>query len=853
MSHKSDVAPLIKSFVNFLPNQFNTQIKFLRSDNGNEFLSLRSFLISKGIEFQSSCVSTPQQNGVVERKHRHILQVARALLFQSNMPIRFWGECVSTAVYLINRLPNSLLSHISPFERLYGHPPTYDHLRVFGCLCYATVVQKISKFAPRAKCCVFLGYPTGQKGYKLLDLESHKIFVSRDVRFHENIFPYKKIPSPNTFPIPAPNLHYNPSSTHDIDPLTHDIAQDIDTLDPLAQNLTHATEPLPPELTPDNPAPSPTPSAIPTPATISAPSPSRQSTRPRAPPKWHSDYQMHFADSTASPPSSSPVSCSSKGTRHPLSSFLSYSRLSPSHYSFLTSISSIREPTTYDQAILDPKWQAAMQAELDALARNNTWSLVPLPADHKPIGCKWVYKIKYNSDGSIERYKARLVAKGYTQVEGVDYLETFSPTAKLTTVRCLLAVAASRNWFIHQMDVHNAFLQGDLDEVVYMDVPLGLRRQGEHMVCRLNKSLYGLKQASRNWFAKFSCAIQKAGFIQSKADYSLFTKSDSNTFTAVLIYVDDIIVTGNNAQAIKSLKDFLFQQFHIKDLGDLKYFLGIEVSRSKKGIFISQRKYALDILSDVGLLGSRPTTFPMETYLKLSPDEGDPLHDPTKYRRLVGRLIYLTVTRPDLVYSVQILSQFMQNPRKPHWEAALRVLRFIKGNVGQGLFFPSSNDVILKAYCDSDWASCETTRRSISGFCVFLGDALISWKSKKQTTVARSSAEAEYRAMAATCLEITWLRYILQDLKIPQSKPASLFCDNQAALHIAKNPVFHERTKHIEIDCHIVREKLQAGVIAPSYVQSRSQLADILTKPLGKEQFQYLSGKLGLHDIHSPT
>lgn len=494
-----------------------------------------------------------------------------------------------------------------------------------------------------------------------------------------------------------------------------------------------------------------------------------------------------------------------------------------------------------------------MQTELDALARNNTWSLVSLPASHQPIGCKWVYKIKYNFDGSIERYKSRLVAKGYTQVEGVDYLETFSPTAKLTTVRCLLAVAASRNWIIHQMDVHNAFLQGDLDEVVYMDIPLGLRRQGENLVCRLNKSLYGLKQASRNWFAKFSCVIQKAGFTQSKADYSLFTKSEGSTFIAVLIYVDDIIVTGNNAQTIKSLKDFLFQQFHIKDLGNLKYFLGIEVSRSQKGIFISQRKYAFDILNDVGLLGSRPNSFPMEAYLKLNPDDGDPLHDPTKYRRLVGRLIYLTVTRPDLVYSVQILSQFMQNPRKPHWEAALRVLRFIKGNPGPGLFFPSFNDPTLKAYCDSDWVGCETTRRSISGFCVFLGDSLISWKSKKQTNVARSAAEAEYRAMAATCLEITWIRHILQDLKVPQNQPTSLFCDNQAALHIAKNPVFHERTKHIEIDCHIVREKLQAGVIAPSYVQSKSQLADIFTKPLGKEQFQYLSGKLGLHEIHSPT
>ncbi|RVW75421.1 Retrovirus-related Pol polyprotein from transposon RE1 [Vitis vinifera] len=420
-----------------------------------------------------------------------------------------------------------------------------------------------------------------------------------------------------------------------------------------------------------------------------------------------------------------------------------------------------------------------MSTELQALERNNTWEMVPLSPGHKPIGCRWVYKIKYHSDGTIERYKARLVAKGYTQVAGIDYQETFSPTAKLTTLRCLLTVAASKNWYIHQLDVHNAFLHGNLQEEVYMTPPPGLRRQGENLVCRLRKSIYGLKQASRNWFSTFTATVKSAGYIQSKADYSLFTKSQGNKFTAILIYVDDILLT--------------------------------EFSRSKKGIFMSQRKYALDILQDTGLTGVKPEKFPMEQNLKLTDEDGELLHDPSRYQRLVGRLIYLTVTRPDIVYSVRTLSQFMNTPRKPHWEAALRVLRYIKGSPGQGLFLPSENNLTLSAFCDSDWGGCRMSRRSVSGYCVFLGSSLISWKSKKQTNVSRLSAEAEYRAMANTCLELTWLRYILKDLKVELDKPAPLFCDNQAALYIVTNPVFHERTKHIEIDCHIVREKFKLG------------------------------------------
>jgi hypothetical protein len=523
--------------------------------------------------------------------------------------------------------------------------------------------------------------------------------------------------------------------------------------------------------------------------------------------------------------------------------------LSPSYKHFSLSVSSHIEPKFYHQAVTSPQWREAMAAEIQALEANQTWTVTELPAGKHPIGCKWVYKIKHKPNGEVERYKARLVAKGYTQREGLDYSDTFSPVAKLTTVRVLLALASIHGWHLHQLDVNNAFLHGSLDEEIYMKLPPGLVVKGASPVCKLQKSLYGLKQASRQWFSKFSSTLLSHGFTQSKSDYSLFTRVQGSIFIALLVYVDDIVIASNNASAISVLTNFLNSAFKLKDLGPLRFFLGLEIARSSKGISVSQRKYTLEILEDTGTLAAKPASVPMEPNTKLSREEGDLLTDPTSYRRLVGRLVYLTITRPDISYSVQLLSQFMDSPRKPHMDAATKVLRYLKSSPGQGIFFPANSSMHLKGFCDSDWAGCPDTRRSITGFCVFLGTSLISWKSKKQHTVSRSSAEAEYRSMAALTCELTWLRALLKDLQFTHSQPALIFCDSQAAIHIAANPVYHERTKHIEIDCHIVRDKLDAGLIRTLHVHSPNQLADIFTKPLSRTAFHLLLSKMNVHNL----
>lgn len=520
----------------------------------------------------------------------------------------------------------------------------------------------------------------------------------------------------------------------------------------------------------------------------------------------------------------------------------------PTRYGFSATLANTEIPTCDSKAAKLACWTKARQEELLALQENHTWDIVPCPAGVKPIGCKWVYSIKLRSDGSLDRYKARLVALGNRQQHGVDYEETFAPVAKMTTVRLILAIAASQGWPLSQMDVKNAFLHGDLKEEIYMTPPPGFFSTPSTDVCKLKRSLYGLKQAPRAWFDKFRTILINFSFVQSQYDSSLFLCKTLNGIVLLLIYVDDIVITGTDSTLISKLKEHLCQSFHMKDLGPLQYFLGLEVQSTDTALFLYQHKYTRDLISLAGLQDGRSVDTPLEVNVKYRRDDGDFLSDPSLYRRLVGSLNYLTITRPDISFAVQQVSQFMKAPTHIHLAVVRRIIRYLQGTSDKGLFFPVGTSIRLDAYSDADWAGCSDTRRSITGWCMFLGDSLVSWKSKKQQRISKSSTESEYRAMSSACSEIIWLRGLLGELGFSQAEPTQLHADNTSAIQIVANTVFHERTKHIEVDCHSIRDAYDSRVISLPHINTSLQTADVFTKALSRKRHQFLVDKLMLHN-----
>uniref|UniRef100_A0A2N9HE87 Reverse transcriptase Ty1/copia-type domain-containing protein n=1 Tax=Fagus sylvatica TaxID=28930 RepID=A0A2N9HE87_FAGSY len=507
------------------------------------------------------------------------------------------------------------------------------------------------------------------------------------------------------------------------------------------------------------------------------------------------------------------------------------------------------EPTSVSQAISHPHWREAMSNELTALMQHGTWDLVLPPSNCKPVGCKWVFRVKRKADGSVDRFKARLVAKGYNQRPGVDYKDTFSPVVKPATIRAVLSIAVMNGWPLRQMDVNNAFLNGALTETVFMEQPPGFKDLSKpNHVCRLRKAIYGLKQAPRAWYTALKSAILQLGFSNSKADFSLFIYSQGSTLCYFLVYVDDLVITGNNSIFVASIIKQLGDMFSLKDMGSLHFFLGIEVIPTQTGLFLSQHKYVRELLAKTSMSGAKDVSTPLSTTQTLQLLDGTAAVDSSEFRRILGSLQYLSLTRPDISFAVNKLSQFMHKPTSTHWTATKRLLRYLKQTIFHGIQITNAGTPVLRTYSDADWAGNIDDRTSTSAYISFLGSNPISWSSKKQRAVARSSTDAEYRALANAASETMWLSTLLQELQFSVTNSPQLLCDNLGATHLSFNPVNHSRMKHIQIDLHFVRDLVQKGSLQVRHVHTQDQLADLLTKPLSKQRTEFLRTKIGLAD-----
>ncbi|RVW21205.1 Retrovirus-related Pol polyprotein from transposon RE1 [Vitis vinifera] len=501
----------------------------------------------------------------------------------------------------------------------------------------------------------------------------------------------------------------------------------------------------------------------------------------------------------------------------------------------------------FEEAEKDDKWIEAMKEELRMIEKNDTWELVDSPQHRKVIGVKWVYRTKLNADGSVNKYKARLVVKGYSQVFGVDFSETFAPVARLDTIRMLLALTAQKGWKTYQLDVKSAFLNGYLQEEIYVEQPEGFQVKGqEEKVYLLKKALYGLKQAPRAWYSRIDEHLQSLGFVKSPSEATLYVKGTDANLIVVSVYVDDLLVTGSNEKLVKEFKAEMLKVFEMTDLGLMSYFLGMEVKQDHDGVFISQKKYAKEILNKFHMDDCKRTSTPMNQKEKFSKDDGTEKVDESQYRSLIGCLMYLTATRPDIMFSVSLLSRFMHCASEVHLQAAKRIVRYIKGTTNYGIKYSYCQNFKLHGYSDSDWAGSIDDMRSTTGFCFNFGSGIFSWSSKKQDVIAQSTAEAEYVAANATVNQAIWIRKILADLHMKQNEPTQIHVDNQAAIAISNDSVFHGKTKHFKIKLYHLREEQKDGEVKLLYCKTEDQIADVLTKALPKARFETLRGKIGL-------
>lgn len=804
LKSKSAVKDVFTEFKAMAENQLDKKIKIIRTDNGLEYCNneLESHLRRAGIRHQTTSTYTPQQNGVAERMNRTLEEKSRCMIFTAQLSKKFWAEAVITAAHVYNHSPTKGIT-VTPEEAWTGKIPDVNHFRIFGCKAMVHVPkEKRRKWDVKSKQMIFVGYCAESKAYRFFDPKTNACTKSRDVVFLENdLIPKNCFVTDNNVENRVV-LDFDESST-----------------DTVNESSDEETNQGPTE-------------------TISSSNVSN--------PIQSSDDEYFTDEGELETTIVKPIRKSERQSKP-------VDRLQVGWFT----AESMGDPMTVQQAMDSPDsklWRSAMEDEFNSLQENNTWDLVDLPKGRKAIGVKWVLKTKRDTTGNVIRHKARLVVKGFSQRKGIDYDETFSPVVRQSSIRYLMSLAAQYDLEIEQMDAVSAFLQGEVNEEIYIKQPVEFRNGDK--VCRLNKAMYGLKQASRQWNLKFDAALKAIGFHQSNVDPCVYYKINGKSINFVAIHVDDSMIFSNDKAVRQHLKSELSTKFKMTDLGTAEYCVGFRVTRQNGKVCLDQEKHIRELLAKFDMNDCKPVSTPADPNQKLTkdmaPKTADQMDEMTAvpYQEAVGGLLYIAQgTRPDIAYAVNCVSKFNNNPGKAHWTAVKRIMRYLKGTITAKLEYSKDDSREVTGYCDADWANDCDDRRSTTGYCFVRQNGAISWSSKRQKTIALSTTEAEYMSLSSITQEAVWLRQLLNEFNLDghsSMKPTRIYCDNMSAIDLSKSVGYHGRTKHIDIRHHFVRQHISLGHMNVQHISTDDMVADILTKPLFKPKHLKFANGLGI-------
>lgn len=804
-------------------NKENKRIRIFQSDNGTEYVNrvFKAYLIEGGIIHQLSPANTKEPNGFPERINQTLLVKVRALLLNSGAPKYLWGEALESAVYIYNRTPHKSLNNKTPYELKNKVKPNIDNIKIWGSKAYYKIKGPNikSKLDQQAEEAILIGYGQDDHLYKVFDITKQRAIWTRDIKILEDIYPQYKTVN---------NKFKNKTVDNTEKPLIEiDISEENNKVNsPEENNQVQIPE---------------------------------EDNNPRIVTRSQT-ARIDSADNITNNNSNITVDIPRKEDNY----YKEFQVISSSQINHITDIFLIKdsngEPNTYKQAIEGPdsiQWDTAMKSELQELETQNTWNIIDLPKDRKALGGRWVYKIKTNQNNEIVKYKARWVVQGFHQIEGIDYLETFSTVCRPETYRIIFGIAITNNWVLSQYDVKNAFVHAIIDTDIYVKLPTGFYQEYGEKVCKLKKALYGLKQSPRLWYKHLSKTLDKYNFTVFPYDEGAWVQKSEQII--LLCHVDDFIVTGPNQRRIEYIMNKVSDDIKLQALGEINTFLGmdIKIDRKNRTLLMHQQKYINNILTKYNKDKLPPRKSPSRM-IKLYKNEGKARYeDITQYQRYIGSLLYLALkTRPDIAYPVQYCAKYASNPSKEHFQAVDDIFGYLNMFPNQGMLYKCNNNIqnfVFKGYCDSDWANCLDTRRSTTGYITWLAGNIISWCVQLQKTVALSSTEAEYMAEAEVAKEVKYLQASFKSiatalrLNIPISIPA-IMVDNNGAIKLANNPEFHKRTKHIDIRYHFIRELVESEQIRIIYVNTKENLADPLTKSIPTKQLIEWKDKIHITD-----